>query len=89
MNEYEVGEIPPEQLEKQKKRPYLSEEDKAVADEAAKLMGKMAKDSYDRLRLEHAYLIGKVEVYERIIKKDSVEPKGEFGFSAEEKNDGK
>lgn len=26
--EYEVGEIPPEQLEKQKKRPYLSEEKK-------------------------------------------------------------
>lgn len=31
MSEYEVGEIPPEQLEKQKKRPYLSEQDKTVA----------------------------------------------------------
>lgn len=25
MNEYEVGEIPPEELEKQKKRPYFNE----------------------------------------------------------------
>lgn len=38
MNEYEVGEIPPEELEKQKKRPYLSEEDKAAAEKAAKLI---------------------------------------------------
>lgn len=30
MSEYEVGEIPPEQLEKQKKRPYLSEEEKDI-----------------------------------------------------------
>lgn len=27
MNEYEVGEIPPEQLEKQKKRPYFNEDE--------------------------------------------------------------
>jgi hypothetical protein len=40
MSEYEVGEIPPEQLEKQKKRPYLSKEDKAVADKAAKLIAR-------------------------------------------------
>ena len=40
MREYAVGEIPPEQLEKQKKRPYLSEEDKAVADKAAKLIAR-------------------------------------------------
>lgn len=40
MSEYEVGEIPPEQLEKQKKRPYLGEEDKAVADKAAKLIAR-------------------------------------------------
>ncbi len=26
MSEYEVGEIPPEQLEKQKKRPYFNED---------------------------------------------------------------
>lgn len=44
---YEVGEIPPEQLEKQKKRPYLSEEDKAVADKAAKLI---ARDYGEALR---------------------------------------
>ena len=53
------------------------------------LMSKMTKDNYDRLRLENAYLAGKIEVYERVIKKDSVEPKGEFGFSAGEKKDGK
>lgn len=52
------------------------------------LMGKMTKDNYDRLRLENAYLMGKLEVYERVIKKDSVEPKGEFGLSVEEKKDG-
>lgn len=52
------------------------------------LMGKMTKDSYDRLRIENAYLIGKIEVYERVIKKDSVEPKREFCFNAEEKKDG-
>lgn len=40
MSEYEVGEIPPEELEKQKKRPYLSEEDKAVADKVAKLIAR-------------------------------------------------
>ena len=40
MSEYEVGEIPPEELEKQKKRPYLSKEDKAVADKAAKLIAR-------------------------------------------------
>jgi hypothetical protein len=40
MNEYEVGEIPPEELEKQKKRPYFSEEEKAVADKAAKLIAR-------------------------------------------------
>lgn len=44
---YEVGEIPPEQLEKQKKRPYLSEEDKAIADKAAKLI---ARDYGETLR---------------------------------------
>lgn len=38
MGEYNVGEIPPEELEKQRKRPYLSKEDKAVADKAAKLI---------------------------------------------------
>lgn len=27
MSEYEVGEIPPEQLEKQKKRPYFNEDE--------------------------------------------------------------
>lgn len=27
MNEYEVGEIPPEELEKQKKRPYFNEDE--------------------------------------------------------------
>lgn len=27
MSEYEVGEIPPEQLEKQKKRPYLNKDE--------------------------------------------------------------
>lgn len=53
------------------------------------LMSKMTKDNYDRLRLENAYLAGKIEVYERVIKKDSVEPDKEFGFSAEEKKDGK
>ena len=26
MSEYEVGEIPPEQLEKQKRRPYLNKD---------------------------------------------------------------
>lgn len=40
MSEYKVGAIPPEQLEKQKKRPYLSEEDKAIADKAAKLIAR-------------------------------------------------
>lgn len=50
-------------------------------------MGKMTKDNYDRLRID-AYLAGKVEVYERVIKKDSIEPKGEFGFSAGEKKNG-
>lgn len=40
MSEYEVGEIPPEQLEKQKKRPYLSKEDKAIADKTAKLIAR-------------------------------------------------
>lgn len=40
MNEYEVGEIPPEELEKQKKRPYLSDEEKAIADKAAKLIAR-------------------------------------------------
>lgn len=53
------------------------------------LMEKMTKDNYDRLRIENAYLAGKVEVYERVIKKDSVEQKGEFDFSAGEKKDGK
>jgi hypothetical protein len=38
MSEYEVGEIPPEELEKQKKRPYLSKEDKEIAEKAAKLI---------------------------------------------------
>lgn len=47
MSEYEVGEIPPEQLEKQKKRPYFSEEEKAVADKAAKLI---ARDYGETLR---------------------------------------
>lgn len=27
MSEYEVGEIPPEELEKQKKRPYFNEDE--------------------------------------------------------------
>jgi len=27
MSEYEVGEIPPEELEKQKKRPYFNKEE--------------------------------------------------------------
>lgn len=40
-----------------------------------------------QLRLENAYLQGKIEVYERIIKKDSVEPKPEFGFSKKKKTE--
>lgn len=47
MSEYEVGEIPPEELEKQKKRPYLSKEDKAVVDKAAELI---ARDYGEALR---------------------------------------
>lgn len=43
------------------------------------------KMTREQLRLENAYLQGKVEVYERIIKKESVEPKPEFGFSAKKK----
>lgn len=50
------------------------------------LSGKMTKE---QLRLENAYLQGKVEVYERIIKKDSVEPKREFGFSEKKKTEEK
>lgn len=47
------------------------------------------KMTKEQLRLENAYLQGKVEVYERIVKKESVEPKPEFGFSGKkkEKND--
>lgn len=48
------------------------------------LADKMTKE---QLRLENAYLQGKVEVYERIIKKDSVEPKPEFGFSKKKKTE--
>ena len=50
------------------------------------LSGKMTKE---QLQLENAYLQGKVEVYERIIKKDSVEPKPEFGFSKKKKTEEK
>lgn len=50
------------------------------------LSGKMTKE---QLQLENAYLQGKVEVYERIIKKDSVEPKREFGFSKNKKTEEK
>lgn len=49
---YEVGEIPPEQLEKQKKRPYLSEEDKAVAEKAAKLIARDYGEVLKRLEDE-------------------------------------
>lgn len=52
MSEYEVGEIPPEQLEKQKKRPYLSEGDKAVADKAAKLIARDYGEVLKRLEDE-------------------------------------
>lgn len=51
----------------------------------AELTGKMRKDSFDRLRLENAYLSGKVEVYERLLEKGSVEAK-DFGFNVKEKN---
>lgn len=46
------------------------------------LDGKMSEE---QLRLENAYLQGKVEVYEKIIKQDSIEPKPEFGFSGKKK----
>jgi hypothetical protein len=49
MSEYEVGEIPPEELEKQKKRPYLSKEDKAIADKAAKLIARDYSKTLRRL----------------------------------------
>ena len=43
MSEYEVREIPSEQLEKQKKRPYLSNKDKVVADKADSKFGTINK----------------------------------------------
>lgn len=42
-----------------------------------------------QLRLENACLQGKIEVYERIIKKDSAEPKPEFWFSKKKKTEEK
>lgn len=47
------------------------------------------KMTKEQLRLENAYLQGKVEVYEEIIQKDSVEPKPEFGFNKNKKTEEK
>lgn len=69
MSEYEVGEIPPEELERQKKRPYLSngvkepktsyiekmilgEEERAIADKAAKLIARDYGEVLKRLEDE-------------------------------------
>ena len=52
MSEYEVGEIPPEQLEKQKKRPYFNDEEKAIADKAAKLIARDYGEVLKRLEEE-------------------------------------
>ena len=68
MNEYEVGEIPPEQLEKQKKRlelysnlkpeigisekHILSKEEKAIAEKAAKLIARDYGEVLKRLEDE-------------------------------------
>lgn len=49
------------------------------------LEGLNSKMTEEQLRLGNAYLQGKVEVYERVIKEDSIDPKPEFGFSAKKK----